>query len=171
MVNKVDEVTAQGADLHGETSLTSITQTIKNYATTANSSNGGAYKLLSQIGISTGNANSNNLSTDISELEFDEDAFLKALKEDPSSVESILAGDNGVLNMMENTVEMSLKASVGFFDVKQSTLDSDITKTEQKITKQNTRVETYKTQLENKFANMELMIAQMQQNYSSFLAG
>ena len=42
---------------------------------------------------------------------------------------------------------------------------------ESKITKQNKKVETYKTQLQDKFANMELMIAQMQQNYSSFLAG
>ena len=42
---------------------------------------------------------------------------------------------------------------------------------ETKITKQNSKVETYRKQLEDKFANMELMIAQMQQNYSSFLAG
>ena len=73
--------------------------------------------------------------------------------------------------MMENTVEMSLKASVGFFDVKNGTLDSDITKMESKIKKQNSKIETYRTQLEDKFANMELIISQMQQNYSSFLAG
>ena len=41
---------------------------------------------------------------------------------------------------------------------------------EEKITKQNKRIDTYKAQLEKKFSNMELMIAQMQQNYSSFLA-
>ena len=40
-----------------------------------------------------------------------------------------------------------------------------------KITKQNKKVETYRAQLEDKFANMELMIAQMQQNYSNFLSG
>ena len=93
------------------------------------------------------------------------------MEEDPDSVQSILAGENGVLNMMENTVEMSLKASVGFFDVKQSTLDKDNTSMEEKITRQNTSIATYRSQLEDKFANMELMIAQMQQNYSSFLAG
>ena len=102
---------------------------------------------------------------------FIEDHVKKALEEDPESVQKILAGENGILNMMENTVEMSLKATVGFFDVKQSTLDSDITEMESKIKKQNTKIETYKKQLEDKFANMELMIAQMQQNYSSFLAG
>ena len=66
---------------------------------------------------------------------------------------------------------MSLKASVGFFDVKQKTLDNDITSTEAKITKQNSSIAKYRSQLEDKFANMELMIAQMQQNYSSFLTG
>jgi flagellar capping protein FliD len=66
---------------------------------------------------------------------------------------------------------MALKATVGFFDIKQSTYDSDIKNMEEKIKKQNTKIETYRTQLQDKFSNMELMIAQMQQNYSSFLAG
>lgn len=169
MMSKVDEVTANGADLHGETSLTSLQSTLRSYAIGSNTANGGAYKLLSQIGISIAKADGSNLSTDTSTLEFDETAFKKALEEDPTSVQAILAGENGVLNMMENTVEMSLKATVGFFDVKQSSLDSDITKMESKITKQKSKVETYRTQLENKFANMELVISQMQQNYSSFL--
>ena len=170
VVGKVDEVTAQGADLHGETSLTSLTRTLKNYASSSNASNGGVYKLLADIGISTGKADSSNLSSDVSTLKFDESAFLKALEENPDSVEAILAGENGVLTLMENTVEMSLKASVGFFDVKQKTLDSDITNMEDKIKKQETSVSNYRAQLEKKFSNMELVIAQMQQNYRSFLA-
>ena len=171
VMDKVDEVTAQGADLHGETSLTSLKQSIRNYATGSNSSNGGAYRLLSQLGISTGEADGNSLSTNTNKLEFNESKFKQALEADPDSVQAILAGDNGVLNMMENTVEMSLKASVGFFDVKQSTIDSDIKKMEEKIVKQNSKIDTYRKQLEDKFANMELIISQMQQNYSSFLAG
>ena len=73
--------------------------------------------------------------------------------------------------MMENSVEMSLKASVGFFDVKQGTLDSDIREMEDKITKQTAKVANYKAQLQDKFSNMELMISKMQQNYSNFLVG
>ena len=171
MMAKVELVTGNGGDLDGETSLTSITRTLRNYVTTSNSTNDGAFKHLAQIGISTGKADGSSLSDDISSLKFDESAFLKALQEDPASVEAILAGENGVLSMMENTVEMSLKASVGFFDVKEKTINSDITKMQDKITKQNKKVETYRTQLENKFSNMELMIAQMQQNYGNFLAG
>ena len=169
-LGKVEEVTATGADLKGESSLTSMTRTLRNYANGSNTTNGGDFRLLSQIGISTGEADGNNLSDTTYTLEFDEDTFLKALEEDPESVQSLLAGENGILTMMENTVEQSLKASIGFFDIKQSTLDSDITKMEEKITTQNKRIETYRSQLQDKFSNMELVIAQMQQNYSSFLA-
>ena len=169
MIAKVDEVTANGADLDGETSLTSLRNTLRNYTTSSNTSNGGIYKLLSDIGITTAAADGNNLSTDTNELTLDEEKFLKALEENPESVKSILAGENGVLTMMENAVEQSLKASVGYFDVKTSTLDSDISNMEKKITKQQTSVDNYKSQLEDKFYKMELAISQMQQTYSSFL--
>lgn len=169
-VNKIDTVTAVGADLQRETSLTSFKNTLRSYATGSNTINGGDFKLLSDIGISTAQAEGGNISTDTTTLIFDESKFLKALAENPESVESILVGENGVLSQMENTVEMSLKASVGFFDVKQTSLNKDISKMENKITRQTEKVGTYRTQLEKKFSNMELIIAQMQQNYSSFLA-
>lgn len=170
-MNKVDEVTATGADLARESSLSSLKNTLRTYANGSNDANGGVYRLLSQIGISTGQADGNSLSSDITSLEFDEDTFLKALEENPESVESLLAGENGIFNMMEKTVEQSLSAVSGFFDIKQSTLDDDIKKIEEKITKQNSKIATYKSQLEAKFHAMELTIAQMQQNYSSFLSG
>ncbi len=170
MIAKVDEVTANGADLNGETSLTSLKNTLRNYTTSSNTTNGGIYKLLSDIGITTAAADGNNLSADTSELTLDEEKFMKALEENPDSVKSILAGENGVLTMMENAVEQSLKATVGYFDVKTSTLDSDINSMEEKIKKQQTSVDNYKSQLENKFYKMELAISQMQQNYSSFLS-
>lgn len=170
VLSNVDKVTANGADLHGETTLTSLKNTIRSYATAKNTSNGGVYDLLSEIGISTSSADGNNLSADTNSLSLDEDKLKKALEANPESVKSILAGDGGVLTMMEDTVEQSLKASVGYFDVKTSTLDSDIKKMETKIKKQNTNISTYKAQLEKKFSAMETTIAQMQQNYQSFLS-
>ena len=168
-IAKVDEVTASGADLHGETSLTSLKNTLRSFANGSNTANGGIYKLLSEIGVSTADADSKNLSADTNALKFDEEKFEKALEENPDSVKSILAGENGVLSMMENTVEQSLKATVGFFDVKTSTLDSNIKKAQEKITKQTKSIANYRSSLESKFYKMELAIAQMQQNYSSFL--
>ena len=168
-IAKVDEVTATDADLHGETSLTSLTRTLKSYATSSNANNG-TYKLLSEIGIKTASADGNNLASNTYELSLDEDKLMKALEENPDSVKSILAGETGALAMMEDTIEQSLKASVGFFDVKTSTLDSNISKMEDKIKKKNTSMTTYKSQLEAKFQKMEQAIASMQQNYSSFLS-
>lgn len=167
---KVEEVTASGADLHGETSLTSLKNTLRNYANGSNATNGGIFKLLSDIGISTSAADGNNLSTDTYTLSLDEEKFKKALTENPDSVKSLLAGENGILSMMESAVEQSLSATTGYFDVKTSTLDSDISRMEEKITKQNTNIETYRARLENQFYQMEMAIAQMQQNYSSFLS-
>ena len=170
VLSNVDEVTANGADLHGETSLTSLRNTIRSYATAKNTSNNGVYGLLSEIGISTSSADGNNLNADTNSLTLDEDKLKKALEENPESVKSILTGEGGVLTMMEDAVEQSLKATSGFFDVKTSTLDSDIKKMETKIKKQNTYISTYKAQLEKKFSAMETTIAQMQQNYQSFLS-
>lgn len=170
-ISKIEEVTAKGGDLQRETSLTSLASTLKNYANGSNSSNGGAFRLLSQIGISTMQANSgDNLSTDTNKLEFDEDAFLQALEEDPASLEALIGEDTGIFGLMESAIETSLKAVSGYFDVKQSTLDKDITKAQEKIKKQQEKVSTYKAQLEKKFSAMETLISQMQQNYSSFLS-
>ena len=170
-IDKIDTVTANGAEFHGESSLTSLKNTIRSYANGSNKTNGGIYKMLSEIGISTTKAESNNLSADTNKLYFDEDTFMKAMEENPDSVKSLLTGDNSILGMMEETVEQSLKAISGFFDVKTSTLDSNITKTEEKITKKNKNISNYKAQLEKKFQTMESMIAKMQQNYSRFSGG
>jgi len=170
-INKIEEVTAKGADLNRETSLTSLMSTLRNYANGSNSSNGGAFRLLSQIGISTMQANGgDNLSTATNTLEFDEDAFLQALEEDPDSLEALIGEENGILGMMESAVETSLKAVSGYFDVKQSSLDSQITKAQEKVKKQQEKISNYKAQLEKKFSAMETLISQMQQNYSSFLS-
>ena len=170
-IDQIDTVTASGAEFHGESSLTSLRNTIRSFANATNTTNGGIYKLLSDVGISTAQADSNNLSTDTNALSFDEEKFMAALEENPDSVKALLAGENGIFAMMEDTVEQSLQAVSGFFDVKTTTLDSNIKKTEEKITKKNTSISTYKAQLEKKFKAMENMIATMQQNYQGFLSG
>ena len=73
------------------------------------------------------------MSTDTDKLEFDESAFLTALQEDPASVEKLLTGENGILGQMEKSVEQMLSASTGFFDVKTTSIDSDISRKQEKI--------------------------------------
>ena len=169
-MEQIDTVTANGAEFHGESSLTTLKSTIRSYANGTNTLNGGVFKLLSEIGISVASADSNNLGADTTSLSFDEEKFMKALEENPDSVKALLAGENSAMTMMENTLETSLKAVSGFFDVKTATIDSNIKKTNEKITKKNTSITTYKAQLEKKFQAMESIIASMQQNYQSFLS-
>lgn len=168
-MEQIDTVTANGAEFHGESSLTSLKSTIRSYANGTNTVNGGVFKLLSEVGISVASADSNNLGKDTTSLSFDEEKFMKALEENPDSVKAILAGDNGIFNMMESTLETSLQAVSGFFDVKTATIDSNIKKTTEKINKKNDNITTYKAQLEKKFQAMENIIAKMQQSYQSFL--
>ena len=170
-ITQLEEVTSKGADFQRESSLKSLMGTLRNYANGSNSSSGGAYRLLSQLGISTTKANGgDNLSTDTNKLEFDEDTFLQALEEDPGSLEALIGNETGTLGLMESAIETSLKAVSGFFDVKQSTLDSEITKAESKVKRQQEKITAYRAQLEKKFSAMETLISQMQQNYSSFLS-
>jgi len=169
LVDKVNEVTASGADFQRESSLKSFKNSLRNYAMGSNT-NDGIYTALSQIGITGNKAEGASITDDNGHLVFNEETFLKAMQENPESVEAILGDENGVLGQMENTVELSLQAVTGFFDIKQSTFDSDITKMEQKITKQKDKISVYKTQMEKKFSNMELLISKMQDGYSSFLS-
>lgn len=169
-ISKIEEVTSKGADLQRESSLTSLRSTLRNYANGRNSAVEGAYHMLSQIGISTMQASGDNLSTDTNKLEFDEQAFIQALEEDPDSLEALIGSDTGILGQMESAIELSLKAVSGYFDVKQSTLDSEISKAQTKVKRQQEKISTYRAQLEKKFSAMETLISQMQQNYSSFLS-
>ena len=168
VIDQIGTVTANGAELHGESSLTSLKNTLRSYTNGANNTNGGVFKLLSEIGVSTTKAHSNNLSSDTNTLSFDESTFLKALEENPDSVKALLAGENGIFSMIEDTVEQSLKAASGFFDIKTTTLDSEIKKTEEKIKKKNASIEKYKAQLEKTFQSMENSMTKMQQNYQKF---
>ena len=171
LLSNISDVTASGADLHGETALTSMRNTLRTYAGGSNTSNGGAFKLLAEVGISTGSAESGSVSTtNLDSLQFDESKFLEALENDPESVKALLTGENSIFGMMESTVEQSLQSTTGYFDIKSKTIDKNISNTNEKITRQNSNITTYRAQLEARFKAMEQMIASMQQNYSSFLS-
>ena len=168
-VDKINSVTAAGADLHGETTLTSLKNTVRRYATGSNDTNGGAYKLLADIGITTGSASGADISTsNLDTLKLDEDKLLQALEEDPESVKALLTGENSIFGMMESAVEQTLQSTTGFFDVKQKTIESNITRMNDKIKRQKQNITAYQARLEAKFKKMEEAIAAMQQNYSNF---
>lgn len=166
----VDEQTASGATLSGESSLESLRRSVRTSAS-AKQSGAGEYSLLAQIGISTGKA-STDLSKLTDHLELDEEKLIKALEEDPESVKALLVGgenNKGILTNMEDIVDESLK-STGYFTTRNNSLDRENTNLKSSASAENTKVEAYQARLQAQFQAMENMISKMQSAYSSAMS-
>ncbi len=166
----VDEQTASGATLSGESSLESLRRSVRTSAS-AKQSGAGEYSLLAQVGISTGKA-STDLSKLTDHLELDEDKLIKALEEDPESVKALLVGgenNKGILTNMEDIVDESLK-STGYFTTRNNSLDKENTNLKSSASAENTKVEAYQARLQAQFQAMETMISKMQSSYSSAMS-
>lgn len=166
----VDEQTASGATLSGESSLESLRRSVRTSAS-AKQSGAGEYSLLAQIGISTGKA-STDLSKLTDHLELDEAKLIKALEEDPESVKSLLVGgenNKGILTNMEDIVDESLK-STGYFTTRNNSLDRENTNIKSSASAENTKVKAYQARLQAQFQAMENMISKMQSAYSSAMS-
>lgn len=174
LMKNVDEQISTTGKLHDQSTLKMIRNQLRTIMT---GSDAGAtvFRNLSAIGISVSSASANNTSTSnesIIDLSFDRDKFLEAYAKDADAVKALLVGgasNQGVFTKVENLLESSLKSVTGYFDVTEKSIKSDINKTAMKITKANEAIERYRAQLEKRFSSMNMMIAGMQQQYSSFL--
>ena len=174
LMKNVDEQISTTGKLHDQSTLKMIRNQLRKMMT---GSDAGAtvFRNLSAIGISVSSASANNTSTSnesIIDLSFDRDKFLEAYAKDADAVKALLVGgasNQGVFTKVENLLESSLKSVTGYFDVTEKSIKSDINKTAMKITKANEAIERYRAQLEKRFSSMNMMIAGMQQQYSSFL--
>lgn len=174
LMKNVDEQISTTGKLHDQSTLKMIRNQLRTMMT---GSDAGAtvFRNLSAIGISVSSASANNTSTSnesIIDLSFDRDKFLEAYAKDADAVKALLVGgasNQGVFTKVENLLESSLKSVTGYFDVTEKSIKSDINKAAMKITKANEAIERYRAQLEKRFSSMNMMIAGMQQQYSSFL--
>lgn len=169
-LDMVDEQTAVGGTLDGESSLENLRRSIRSGAS-VKQSGAGDYSLLAQIGISTGEA-STDLSKLTDHLELDEKKLKEALEKDPEGVKALLVGgknNTGILTNMEDTVDESLK-STGYFTTRNNSLDRENTNLKSSATSEYTRVEAYQARLQAQFQAMETMISKMQSAYSSALS-
>lgn len=164
LMANVDKQTGVNGELHGETSLKSVYNILRNTMNSA-SANDGAFSLLSQIGISTSEA-SNALEEDTVSLTLDEDKLKEVLANNGDSVKELLIGNNGFLTKIKDSVDNTLYAS-GYFASKESSLKTEVTNMNKKITKRQENVDTYKARLETKFAAMEQVISKLNNNFSS----
>lgn len=174
LMKNLDESLAVDGSLHRETTLKLIRNQLRNLMT---SSDMGAtvFRNLDAIGISVDAASANNISTSnesIINLTFDKDKFLDAYEADADAVKALLVGgdtNKGVFTQVETLLENSLEAVSGYFAITEEGYQRQINRINEKIEKETLSIEKYRARLEKKFSAMDLLIAQMQQQYSSFL--
>lgn len=175
LMENVDEAIARGGSLASESSLKMIRNQLRSLMTSSVTGST-VFKNLDAIGISVAAATGTNVSTSneaIVALNFDSDKFAKAFNSDNSALKSLLVGTGanwgkGVFDQLEEIVEKSLEG--GYFTSAEKSYSDQIRKINEKITKANKSVETYKSQLEAKFKTMDMLISKMNQQYSSFLS-
>ena len=170
----VDEAIAAGGDLADQTTLKMIRNQLRSYMTSASLSST-YYRNFDAIGISVSEAVGSNISTktsDVVTLNFNRETFYQKYSENNLAVKALMIGDTsnkGVLLRIEDLIESALQGVSGYFDTQNAAYNNQISNLNKQISKANQEVAKYKEMLESKFSSMDMLIAQMQEQYSSFL--
>ena len=170
VMTKLDELTATGGDLYGDTSLNSIKRSLRQMVTSSTGYGDDTYTLLSQIGVSTAAAGA-SINADTNSLSLDEDKLKEALDTDPDAVKKLLVGstsEEGLLSQFDKLLDDAL-ATNGWFSTTTESIQSDMTRYTEKISKANASIASYKARLEAQFQAMENTISNMQNSYSGLL--
>ena len=173
ITNQIDEATAQDGYLEMDINMRSIKNELRNIVGSVVSDNG-SFGMLSQIGISTGDAGL-DVSNSATTLVFDEEAFDEAWAKDSNSVKNLISGGysgnkTGIFDQMLAKVDNTLDPTNGMFAVKSESISRLISTQEDRITRAYSSLESYETQLTKKFQYMDEMISKLQQQYSSFIS-
>ena len=174
LMKNVDEAIAVDGNLHSETTLKLIRNQLRNIMTSSDSGTT-VFRNLDAIGISVSDASGSNISTTneaIINLTFDKDKFLEAFEADQDAVKDLLIGganNTGVFTKVETLLESALQGVSGYFATTEESYKREVNRLDERIVKTNKDIERYRARLEAKFASMDMLIAQMQQQYSTFL--
>ena len=172
LITNVDEAIAIDGQLHDQSLLKLIRNQLRTMMTSTDAGTT-IFRNLDSIGIKVDSASANNISTEgITELIFDKDKFIQAFEADQDAVKDLLIGSSsntGVFSKVETLVESTLQSVTGYFATADDAYQREIDSIDNKIEKQQKALERYRAQLEAKFASMDILIANMQQQYSSFL--
>ena len=170
LIENVDKVI--GSPLDDQFTLKLIRNQIRSLMT--NSIGGsGVFKNLDAIGISLDKATTGDISTDrIDFLTFDKDRFIDAYDADRDALKNLLVGtesNKGIFMQIESVLESAVGSTYGYFASADRSYSNQISRLDTKIKKENSAIERYRERLEAKFSSMDLLISQMQNQYSSFL--
>ena len=175
--NKVIADTDAGTDSEnggaftGESSLINIRNNLRSKVTSAVETNG-LYRSLADIGITTGEVGM-SVDADTNKLVIDEDKFIQAFENDPSSVKALLIGDNtsgseadGVMQIVQESLKPALSSTGGYFTTRNNSLAEEINRMNEKISDKQDYVDNYQTKLTKQFQYMDQVIAEMNSQFS-----
>lgn len=166
-----DAATTTDGELHGETNLNSLRNSIRTIATAAVTGADG-YKTLASIGITTGVIGT-DVKANTNKLVIDEKALTAALTADPDAVKKLLLGDktagtDGVLTKLQTAVDNSTNVINGYFVKRESSYEDQVSHLNEKITRMNSDLKAYQKTLETKFSAMDTLISNLKNQASVF---
>lgn len=179
LMSNIDAVISKDGKLKDQSMLRLIKNDIRT-AMTSSDAGTSIFRNLASIGIKASSATAGNISTsnsDITFLSLDTEEFLKAFDGDEDAVKALLIGskdendvtiNEGIFQKVYNIVFKALNG--GYFDTATKSYNKDKERISQKIINGTAALEKYRKRLENKFSAMDMMIAQMQNQFKSFLS-
>ena len=174
LMTGVDEAIAAGGELSDQTTLKMLRNQLRSYMTGADIG-ASIFRNLDSIGISVNKAIGSNISTktaDIVNLTFNRETFYDKFSDNPAAVKSLLVGgtsNKGIFTKIEELIEGALAGVSGYFDTQNAAYSNQISTLNKQITRANQEIARYREQLESRFQSMDMLIAQMQEQYQSFL--
>lgn len=173
IVDTDTQTDAEAGLLYGENSLVSIRNRLRTMVTsTVNPT--GVYKSLSDIGITSGTPGM-SVDADTTSLVIDEDKFYEAFIANPAAVKDLLIGTNsdasgnpkdGLMQMVQDNLESALDTTSGYFNARNTSLNSEISALSSKILKKEDALVAYQNRLTKQFNYMDQMIANMNNQFS-----
>ena len=175
LMENVSKEIAKDGQLHDQTSLKLLRNRLRSLMTSSLPGVTGVYKNLDSIGIEFEKASGTNLGTEnVDMLYFNKDKFISAFDSDLDSMKELLVGtdtigNRGIFLEIKNVLETSLMGASGYFASADRSYGKQIDRLNEKIKKANEAVSRYQERLEAKFSAMDMLIANIQNQYSSFL--
>ena len=156
-----DDDNKQGAILFGDSSLNGIQYRLRGLVTGPVDGADGAYKILAQVGITTGKIGT-GVSAD-GTLHLDEAKLREALAEDPEAVAALFVGENGVAGRLDGYLKETLtKEKNGLLTGKDESFTTQIKDVQKQTQRMEERLERREESLRRQYVQLEKMLAEIQ---------
>ena len=170
VLSAIKEATANDGYLEYDSTLRSIYSELRSIAGGI-ITNDSEYNLLSQLGISTGDAGL-SASDSAYKLVFDETKLDEVLaKSTMGEIKSVFtnSNDTGAMDRFKSRIDNTLAPTTGYFDSKESSYTTMINTQQNRIDRANEQLVLYEEVLLRQFQAMDQAIADMNSQYSSFV--